>query len=790
MARPGRRAGPKRRASRLVSRLAALLAALLAGALSPGTAGAAPAPSAATAAAAAPAPSGAFDLPSLDPILNYQLRLPLQVFTADGVEIAQFGEQRRQFVPLAQMPLALRQALLAVEDTRFFEHAGIDPQGLARAVVSRLTGGLRQGGSTITQQLVRTMLLTHRFSAERKLKEMWLAVQLEQQLPKERILEIYMNEVFLGQRSHGFAAAAQTYFGKPLAQLTLAESALLAGLPQNPHHANPVADLPRAQARQRVVLARMRTVGFITPQQEAAARAERIAVRAPGAVPLRAGHVAEMARRAVVERFGEQAAYARGIRVVTSLTSAEQRAAVAALRRALVAHDRRGRWRGPEAVEPLPAGGGEAALTAAAEALRDHRDDELLRVAIVLAAGPAQWQLLLADGQRVQLSGDSLRWAGRTPPRGAVLRVMRSGAAEGAPWTLAQWPQAEGAVVALDPAGGRIRALVGSFDFTRSPFNHATQAWRQPGSAIKPLLVSAALEAGVMPATVVDDLPFVAGNGWAPDNSDRRFDGPITLREGLARSRNLVSVRVLQTAGVAPTRQWLGRFGLDPARQPAELSLALGTGSVTPLQLAAAYGVLANGGHRVEPVLIERITDRDGRVLFEAAPAAAPAEAQRVLPARNAFVMGQLLQEATRSGTGARAQAQLGRSDVHGKTGTTDDAADAWFAGWHPTLAAVVWIGHREPRSLGAAESGGALALPVWIELMAAALRGVPPAEPTAPPAGVSWIDGDWRYDEWAGGGWVQRIEADGPFASRVLLAPAAAPASASVAAPVAAPAD
>jgi penicillin-binding protein 1A len=724
-----------------------------------------------------PAPPSAFSLPSLDPIVNYQPRLPLRVLTADGVEIGQFGEQRRQFVPLAQIPRVLQEAVLAVEDTRFYDHGGIDPRGLARAMVSTLTGGMRQGGSTITQQLVRTMLLTHRFSAERKLKEMWLAVQLEQQVPKARILEIYLNEVYLGQRSYGVAAAARTYFGKALAELTLAEAALIAGLPQNPGFANPVADLDRALVRQRVVLARMRAVGFITPREEAAARAERLSVRPPGSVPLRAGHVAEMARRAVVERFGETA-YARGLVVTTSITAVEQAAAVDALRRTLLAHDRRGTWRGPEAVETLPAATGENVRRVATEALRDHRDDELLRVAVVISSSASRWDLVTATGETITLAGDALRWAGRVPPRGAVVRVMRTGAAPNAPWTLVQWPEAEGAVVALEPVSGRVRALVGSFDYTRVPFNHATQAWRQPGSALKPLLVSAALEAGVQPATVVDDQPYVAANGWSPDNADRRFDGPLTVRQAVARSRNLPAVRLVQAVGVEPARQWLGRFGLDPARHPADLTLALGTGSVTPMQMAAAYAVVANGGFRVDPVLIERIADRDGRTLFQAQPAQPLADARRVLPARNAFVTQQLLAEVLRSGTAVSAHARLGRDDLAGKTGTTDDAVDAWFAGFHPSLAAAVWLGYREPRSLGPRESGGALALPVWTDLMATALRAVPAALPSAP-AGVAWVQDDWRYEEWAADGWIARIEADGPFASRMVPAAPAAAASA-----------
>jgi penicillin-binding protein 1A len=400
--------------------------------------------------------------------------------------------------------------------------------------------------------------------------------------------------------------------------------------------------------------------------------------------------------------------------------------------------------------------------------LRAHRDDEQLRVAIVLQAAPREVRVQLATGERLTLTGEALRRAapGLAPKapaalalrRGAVVRVMRVG--PGGAWALVQWPQVEGAFVALDPATGRIRALVGGFDFSRQPFNHATQAWRQPGSSFKPLMYSAALEQGVMPATLVDDLPFTAANGWSPQNSDGRFDGPMTVRQALAKSKNLVSVRLAQQVGVGPVREWAGRLGLDPQRQPDNLTLALGTGSVTPLQMARAYATFANGGWRVDPVLVERITDAQGRVLFEAAPPAPLAEDARVLPARNVFVTTSLLQDVTRVGTAARAQATLGRSDLYGKTGTTDDAVDAWFAGFHPSVAAVAWVGYGEPRSLGERESGGGLALPIWIDYMATALKGVPEV-PLQPPPGVLKIDQDWVYEEWALGGWLERLPAE-----------------------------
>jgi penicillin-binding protein 1A len=742
-----------------------------------------------------------FDLPPIDRIVKYTPKLPLLVLTADGVEIGQFGTERRQYVPLAQTPKLLQDALLAVEDWRFREHSGIDPLGMARAVVSMLSGGRRQGASTITQQLVRTMLLTREFTAERKAKEIMLALKVEQALPKDRILEIYMNEIFLGQRAYGFAAAAQTYFGKTLQQLSIAEAALLAGLPQNPYYANPQANFERALARQRLVLARMKEVGVINAAQHEAARAEKLVIRPPGQQRVHAPHVAEMARLAVVQRFGTEA-YSAGLRVVTSLRATDQEAAHAALRRGVMAYDRRSPWRGPEDRESLPGGDGPDLERAAAQALKDHRDDDLLRVGIVLAASPKEVRVQLADGQRVAVAGEGLRWAapGLAPKaktalrieRGAILRLVQPPGKAGA-WAISQWPEAEAALVAMDPATGRVRALVGGFDFSRQPFNHVTQGWRQPGSSFKPLLYSAALESRVMPATLVDDLPYTAANGWSPQNSDGLFDGPLPLRQALAKSRNLVSVRLLEHVGVQRARDWASRFSLDPTRQPDNLTLALGTGSVTPMQMAQAYATFANGGWRVNPVVIERITDAAGKLVFEAPPAPALTDANRVLPERNAFVTASLLNEVTRSGTAAKAQALLKRSDVYGKTGTTNDAVDAWFAGFHPSLAAVVWMGHDTPRSLGERESGGGLALPIWIDFMAVALKNVPPAPPPAAPAGLLRQGEDWLYAEWQHGGWVERLSAElgavmaPPLAASEPAAGAARTAEAAASAPSAA---
>lgn len=731
------------------------------------------------------------DLPPLTKATDYRPQQHLQVFTSDGVEIAQFGTERRLFVPIAQVPKALRDAVLATEDAQFYEHAGISFRGLVRATLANLTpGGMAQGASTITQQVARTFFLTTRRTPERKIKEALLALQLEHKLSKDQILELYLNQIYLGQRAYGFGAAAQTYFGKPLAEVNLAEAAMLAGLPQNPIHANPVASLPRASKRQRWVLQRMLKTGLIDEAQRAAAAAYKLQLRSPHSIDVHAEHVADMARRAVVERLGDKA-YTEGIRVVTSLRAADQRAAHAAVRRAVLAHERKQRWRGPEDYEALPS---DLAQTdrAAALALKDQRDDEDLRVAIVLQASPREVTVRLASGETVVLKADSLRWvqSALLPRakndvairRGAIVRVTQhSPRGKVTEWQLAQWPQADAAFVALDPVSGRIRALVGGFDFNRQNFNHVTNAARQPGSSFRPFLYSAALEHGVMPATLVEDTPLADPDGgtpsWNPQNSDGQFDGEISVREALVRSKNLVSIRLLQHIGLAAARDGIARFGFDMARQPQDLTLALGTGSVTPLELAQAYAVLANGGHRVVPVLVERIVNAHGELLYEAAPTAPQDDTNRVVPARNVFIVNSLLADVTLRGTAARAQATLQRPDVYGKTGTTDDAVDAWFGGHAPGVAAVAWMGYDEPRSLGQGESGGGLALPIWIDAMKSLLRGVAVRSP-APPDGVVYRGGDWRYAELAEAGAVDRIPAAAPAASTA-SAPAASAAAA-----------
>jgi penicillin-binding protein 1A len=713
-------------------------------------------------------------LPELDEITHYQPRQPLEILTRDGVELAQFGSERRRFVAIGDFPPLLKRALLATEDADFYEHRGISVKGIARAFVENLTHRHKQGASTITQQVARTFFLSRKQSYSRKFAEALLALKIERTLTKDQILELYMNQIYLGQHAYGFEAAALTYFGKPTKQLSPAEVAMLVGLPKNPGGADPVAHFELAQKRQQVVLARMHETGVIDDAQYAQAKAQPLKIVGKWTPPVSAEYLAEMVRQAVVQRFGE-AAYSQGLRVTTSLVAADQEAAHEAVRRGVLDFDRRQPYRGPEDNEDLPADDADIAA-AAATALHDHPDDDDLRVAVVTHASPKEVVAILASGETVRLTGDALRGAAaalkpKAPDdlaitRGAIIRVARTAgdASAKSEWRLAQWPDVEGALVSLDTATGQIRALVGGFDFSHSQFNHVTLAWRQPGSSFKPFIYSAALEHAVQPATLINDAPIdidpslTGGRHWDPKDDDNKFDGPMTARAALAQSKNLVSIRLVQLLGVNTVRDWASRFGFPPDKHPDNLTLALGAGSVTPMQMVRAYAAFANGGYGITPRFIEKITDAQGKVLFEAPPLPpTPTDDQRIIPARNAFVMASLLNEVTRTGTGAKAQAALKRSDVYGKTGTTNDAVDTWFAGFQPHLATVVWMGRDDNTSLGPREFGATLALPIWIDYMRAALKGVPVAVLPTPP-GVQEQRGDWIYDEYADGGYIAQL--------------------------------
>ena len=693
-------------------------------------------------------------LPSLEALTDYRPKIPLRIFGADGDLIGEFGEEKRALVRIAEVPDALKQAILAAEDDRFYQHGGVDYAGVARAALANLRGR-REGASTITMQVARAFFLTRDKTLARKVSEVLLAFKIEANLSKDQILELYLNQIFLGNRAYGFGSAAQVYFGKPLAELSVAEAAMLAGLPQAPSRQNPFANPKRAKQRQQYVLRRMVDVGWLSQAGYEAALAEplRLNPTPRDASPLRADHFAEMVRAAIVEQHGEKV-YVEGYRVYTTLRRRDQEAAVAALRAGVLDYDRRHGYRGPEAYVNLPSGRPELVEETIDDALQDRETVGDLAAAVVTEASPTRVVAVLRRGEVVRVSGEGLRFAARAlgdrtnPDRairpGAVIRLQADG--KGA-WSIAQLPKVEAALVALDPADGAIRALAGGFDFGANKFNHVTQAWRQPGSSFKPFIYSAALEKGFTPASLLNDAPFVidaaktGGQLWEPKNYDGKYDGPMRLRVALAKSKNMVSIRLLQSIGTAYAQDYIHeKFGFDPKQHPPYLTMALGAGSVTPLQMAAGYATFANGGYRVKPWFIARVLNERGEVTFEAKPEVAGEEngAKQVLDPRNAFLMTSLLQEVVRSGTATRAQS-LGRQDLAGKTGTTNDHIDAWFAGYHPSLVAVSWIGFDTPSPMGAGETGGQAALPMWIQYMARALAGAPEAE-FNPPPGVATI--------------------------------------------------
>lgn len=685
-------------------------------------------------------------LPALDVLTDYQPHQPLRVMSADGQLLGEFGAERRRFVALKDIPKPMQDALVALEDADFWTHSGIDFSGIARAFFRNLThGGPLHGGSTITQQLARDTYLTKEQRWSRKIVEALLAIKIEHALNKDQILEIYMNQIYLGNRAYGFAAAAERYFGKSLDKLGTAEMALLIGLPKDPNRLNPAVYPERAKRRQAVVLERLAAVGLVTPEQAKAARAQPLGIQRPKRLAGIADHAAEQVRQEMLTRYGDEA-YTRGLTVTTTLFYAEQAAAQEALRHALFELERRQPFRGPEATVTLPEGEGQDdALDAAFDA---HPDLGELRTAVLLKLDKAAAELVLADGERITLKGAAMRPL-QNLKRGAVLRVLESSKQ----WQISQTPQAEGAVVTLDPATGAIRALVGGFDFTRNQLNSATQAWRQPGSAFKPFLYSALIEQGAWAGTLVSDQPFEQGD-WAPRNYDGTYEDALTLRQALARSKNMVSIRVAQALGPQRARSWSARFGLDEDKQPLNLTIALGTGSVTPLQMAQAYGAFANEGQLPTGWLIQRVQDAQGEILWKADPP----KPRPAVSARNAFMTSQLLAAVAREGTAARASALLGRWDLYGKTGTTNDAVDAWFCGFQATRAGAVWIGYPQPKSLGERESGGGLALPVWTATMAVALKGQPNTQLAPPAEGLVQQDGNWFYSEFAGDLAIARI--------------------------------
>ncbi len=703
-------------------------------------------------------------LPDISDLADYRPKLPLRIFTADGVLMGEFGEERRNLTPIAEIPKVMKDAVLSIEDARFYQHGGVDYLGILRAGVANIGRMKSQGASTITMQVARNVYLSSEKTYTRKIYEILLTYKLEHMLSKDQILEIYMNQIFLGNRAYGFASAAETYFGKSLKDITVAEAAMLAGLPKAPSAYNPFANPKRARARQLYIIERMQDNGFITAAQAKAAKAEPLHLRTSADKNiLHAEYVAETVRQMVYAQYGAET-YTRGLNVTTTLVADEQRAAYRALRQGIMDYERRQIYRGPEKFIDLPTDP-KKLEDAIDDVLDDHPDNGDLLSAVVLEAGPRKVVVTRGNGDNIEVTGDGLKpvqsgLSDKAAPavrlrRGAVVRIvqMPKGGYE-----ITQQPEVEGALVSMSPKTGSVRALVGGFDFAKNKFNHVTQAWRQPGSSFKPFIYSAALEKGFTPATVVNDAPLffdggvTGGQPWEPKNYDGKFEGPMNLRTGLAKSKNMISIRILQAVGARNAQEWVTRFGFDEDKHPAYLTMALGAGSVTPMQMASAYSVFANGGYLVQPHLITQITDPKGKVLVESPPPQEPEESQRAITPRNAYVMNSLLQEVTRSGTAARAQAMLKRPDLYGKTGTTNDSMDAWFAGYNPQVTGIVWIGYDTPRKLGDRETGGGLSLPVWISYMETALRQVSVSDYPVP-EGLTRVGNEWVFEEFARGG-------------------------------------
>ncbi len=701
-------------------------------------------------------------LPDVESLREVQFQTPMRIFSSDHKLIAEFGEKRRTPVSYDSIPTDLVRAFQAAEDSRFFEHIGIDFKGLSRAAFQLVTSGhIQSGGSTITMQVAKNFFLSRERTFNRKFIEILLALRIERELTKEEIFELYINKIYLGQRAYGIEAAAGVYYGSSIQGLTLAQMATIAGLPKAPSTDNPIRNPQRAIERRNWILQRMHNLGYISDQAFEEASAAPATARYHGAdIELNAPYVAEMVRSELFERFDEEL-YNEGYRVYTTLDSKLQNKATLALQHGLIDYSTRHGYRGPESQL-------DTALTAEAIAqkLESMTSYANLEPAIVTLVEDKSIQASLKSGETVTLDWDGLKWArkyhsnnsmGALPRKAAdiltpgdIIRLYKDTES----WTLSQLPQVQGAFVALDPKDGAIRALSGGFNFNLNKFNRATQAYRQPGSNFKPFIYAAALDNGFTPASMINDAPVVfhdasLGGDWRPQNSSQRFYGPTRLREGLFKSRNLVSIRLLRAVGIDTAIDYIQDFGFDPQRLPRNLSLSLGTADVTPLEIVTGYATLANGGYKVSPYFIQRIEDQHGNLLFQARPACAdcspshdtesgtPTEllspsAPRIMDPRTAYLMYNMLQDVIRQGTATRARS-LARADLAGKTGTTNDQKDAWFTGFNRDLVATAWVGFDQPAPLGRSEFGGTAALPIWIDFMETALDQAPENGPVQP---------------------------------------------------------
>jgi len=665
-------------------------------------------------------------LPSLDSLQHYKPKMPLTIYSSDGQVIGVYGEQRREFTKIGDFPKILKDAVIAAEDKRFYDHWGVDVWGVARAAIGNvMAGGVQSGASTITQQVAKNFYLSSERSFTRKFNEALLAYKIEQSLSKDKILELYFNQIYLGQRAYGFASAAQIYFNKNVNDLTLAEAAMLAGLPKAPSAYNPIVNPERAKLRQAYILNNMLEEGMITLDQSAL-------------------YVAEMVRQELFEKYGEDA-YTQGFKVYTTVDTAHQRVATEALRKVLRNFDRGSSYRGAENYIDLSKS--DNVEETVSQYLSTLYTVDKMIPAVVLEASRKGVQIQLPSGRKVTLNSHALGFAARAVNnekmgddrirRGSVIRVKGSGDT----FTVVQEPLLQGALVSLDAKTGAVRALVGGYDYHSKTFNRATQAMRQPGSTFKPFVYSAALAKGMTASTMINDAPIslpgkgANGKAWNPKNSDGRYSGYITLRQALTASKNMVSIRILMSIGIGYAQQYIQRFGFKPSEIPASLSMALGTGETTPLRIAEGYSVFANGGYKVSAYVIDKIYDSQGRLKAQMQPLVAGENAPQAIDPRNAYIMYKIMQDVVRVGT-ARGAAALGRSDIAGKTGTTNDNKDAWFVGFNPSVVTAVYIGFDKPRSMGRAGYGGTIAVPVWVEYMRFALKGTS-VKPMKAPEGV-----------------------------------------------------
>ena len=719
-------------------------------------------------------------LPELHAVTNYRPSVPLRIYTADKVLIGEYGVEHRNVLRFDEFPEVMRHAILAAEDSNFYQHTGVDFMGVARATLKNtMRMSASEGASTITMQVARNFYLSSEKTFLRKFYELLFTYKIESELSKDQILELYMNQIYLGHRAYGFSAAARTYFGKPLAEVTPAEAAMLAGLPKAPSAYNPIANLKRATLRQHYVLGRMRTLGYLNEADYQTAMNQPLSIGraddSPDRVANHGEYPSELARQLVYSVYGDET-YSKGLDVYTTIDSKDQRAAYQSVRNGVLDYTRRAAYPGPEGRVELP-NGIEKDADAFDDLLDDmrtsHPNSDDLIAGVVLAASPTEVTVALRADNIINITdkkvlavvaralapkaSDDLRIS-----RGAVVYVRNTGENN---WEILNMPALQAALISMAPENGAIKAMVGGFDFSRGKFNRVTQAWRQPGSNIKPFLYAAGLERGLTPSTEISDQPFTmtaaqtGSRAWAPKNDNNRYEPYLTLRQALYRSKNMVSIRIMQAITPEYGREYFSRFGFDKNRWPAVLPIALGAGSATPLQVVNAYSVFANGGYRVAPFLIDRVTDRSGKVLMTAQPEVAGDNAVRAIDPRTAWLMNDILRGVARYGTGARSYRTLKRDDVGGKTGTTNDSVDVWFSGYTPKLATTVWMGFDQPRSLGSTEFGSGLALSAWLDYMQPALKGVPVTPPPTRPEGLLVENGEYYYAEFPPGQSVASLD-------------------------------